>query len=81
MFDLIGSRKELVDTFTSVDVEEIVATFDSMEDAYGYIEKATLKNAKSWHRRPFKKKSLLQNYERASVESSEIKPPHNPEWS
>jgi hypothetical protein len=58
--------------------EENVATFDTRQMAVDYIEKSKLKNPKN-RDRPFKKGSLLMNYESARVE--EYYPevlPHNP---
>jgi hypothetical protein len=61
-------------------VDEIVATFDTEKDAELYIRKSRLKNPTN-RERPFKKKSLLSNFQYANVEvigHDDDPPPHNP---
>lgn len=86
MFNLIGYR---VDheygyggwTGETIDIVEVVATFDTEKDARTYIRNATLKNANYFTERPFRKKSLLCDFKDADVKAIEIPeiPPHNPE--
>lgn len=85
MFNLIGSYTDHEYgyggwTGNRTDVQKIVATFDSEKDAKKYIKRAWLKNSGIGDERPFKKRSLLGNYEHADVEEvvEELPPPHNP---
>lgn len=83
MFDLIGIRKRLKGVCGSggfytqkIDVEKIVATFDSKDDARAYIKKARLKIPGGWI---FDKHSILHNFESTTIRKSVYKPPpHNP---
>lgn len=61
-------------------VNEVVATFDNKKDAERYIKDSRLKNPSN-RERLFKKKSLLSNFEFATIEGFEpyYPPPHNPE--
>ncbi len=97
MFELIGERTEFaygcdcqsspcghggMPIQTSHE-EEVVATFDTKKAARKYIKASRLKNPKDTNY-PFRQKSLLRYYDRATIEkyvppSPPAEPPHNPE--
>ncbi len=85
MFNLIGSHAKHEYHYggwrsDQEDIKEIVATFDSVEGAWEYVGRARLKNANTYTKWPFRKKSLLNGFEHARVEEvvEESPPPHNP---
>ncbi len=65
-------------TGKTTNVEEVVATFDCEKEARLYVENSRLKNPRD-NKRPFRAKSLLSEYEYASVEGFKDPPPHNPQ--
>lgn len=60
-------------------MREVVATFDLKDDAEEYIKESRLKKPPD-RKRPFKRKSLLTNFEFATIEETQQEDslPHNP---
>jgi hypothetical protein len=92
MYCIIGYRKELdyisYDEMQTIEINDVVATFDTKKQAEEYIKKSLLKAAKrqgfySDVRRSkyrFRKGSLLRDYDTVEIEKYEKDPvpPHNP---
>jgi hypothetical protein len=85
MFKLIGIREDYCPNSYTGHIEtehirDVVATFDTREDALEYIEKSKLKKPikESFGSDiSFKQKSLLRGYTEAEVEE-DVTVPHNP---
>lgn len=82
MFQIVGSRTNYeygheVWTGNKL-IEKIVATFDSERAAKKYVKEARLKTPDG--HRPFRLRSLLEDFEFAEVQEveKESPPPHNP---
>lgn len=92
MYCIIGYREELdyisYEQMQAIEINDIVATFDTKEQAEKYIKESLLKAAKKQGFYPsvrrgkyrFRKGSLLRHYDTAEIEKYEKDPipPHNP---
>lgn len=66
-------------TGKTTDVDEVVAIFDEEKNARRYIKDSRLKNPRN-RERPFRSKSLLSEFQSASIEEHDDNPyPYNPE--